>query len=109
QVRDVGVERLIGEPERSGQADDAGDVLRAGPSSTLVGATVLLRVVLRAAPDVERAGALRTVQLVRGDRHKVDAEPVYVKVEQATRLAGVDVERDLALAHDFADLADGLD
>ena len=64
---------------------------------------------LRLAPDVERADALRTVGLVRRERHQVDLELRQVERDLAGRLRCVDVEDDAARAADLADRREILD
>ncbi len=63
----------------------------------------------RLAPDIERAHALRPVDLVAGDRQQVDVHRIDVERDLADRLRRVGVEVDLALAADLADLGQRLD
>ena len=74
-----------------GQPDGAGDVLRAGPAVALLLAAVLLGQDVRAVADVQRADALRALELVGGEREQVDAERLDVEVDVRRRLDGVDV------------------
>ena len=55
------------------------------------------------AADVERADALRTVDLVAGKAHQVNAETVNVEIHLAGGLRGVAVEEDLVFVADLAD------
>ena len=54
-----------GQRQRLGEADDAGHVQRAAAQAALVAAALEERQQRAAAPDVEPAGALRAVHLVR--------------------------------------------
>ena len=60
------------------------------------------------APDVERAGALRAVVLVAGERKQIDAHRVDVDRHLASRLRGVGVEERPGGADDGADLGERL-
>ena len=100
-----------GETERGGEADGAGDVLGAGAAVALLRAADDLRGERRAASHVQRADALRAVDLVRGDREQVDAERIDVEVERAGGLHGVGVDGDARVVRldDARDLGDRLD
>ena len=91
---------------RLAEPDDRGHVLRAGPPPALVVAAVLDGHHARALPDVERADALRPVDLVRRHRHERDPGLPERHGELAERLDAVDVERDAPLGRDAADLLD---
>ena len=56
------------------EADDAGDIFGARAAIALVVAAVNLRLERRAGANVERADALRAINLVRGNRKQIHAE-----------------------------------
>ncbi|KOT06413.1 hypothetical protein DM77_1168 [Burkholderia mallei] len=58
--------------------------------------------------NVERADALRRVELVTGDRQQIDAERIDVGRDLADRLGRVRVKPDAVLAGDRADILDRL-
>jgi hypothetical protein len=94
------------------QADDAGDVERAGAHAALVAAAVNLLGKLHArvaAANIQRAHALRPVDLVAGEREQVDVVGLHVDGNLADGLHGVGVEDDALLVAELADLGDGLD
>ena len=107
----VARDALVGEAQGGGEADGAGDVLGAGAAVALLRAADDLAEERRARPDVERADALRPVDLVRREREQVDAQAVDVEVERAGRLHGVGVEGDARVVRldDARDLGDRLD
>ena len=101
---------LLADRARLAEADDARNVQRAGAHAALVAAAVHLRGELHArilAPDVERADALGSVDLVAGERQQVDVVCDHVDRNFADRLRGVGVEQDAALLADLADFATG--
>ena len=63
----------------------------------------------RLAAHVERADALRAVDLVAGDAHQVDLHRLDVERDLAGGLGRVGVEEGLLLAADLADLGERLD
>ena len=73
--------------------DGAGDVLRAAAAVALLGAALLLGEDVRAVPEVERADALRALELVGAQGEQVDAERLDVEVDVRRRLDGVDARR----------------
>ncbi len=92
------------------QADGAGHVLRAGPRWRSCVAALLLGEDVRPVADVQRADALRALELVGAERHEVRAERLDVEVDVRRGLDGVDVEDDaLAGADPGGDLGDRLD
>ena len=103
------VEVCAGVFERRSHAHDGGDVLR----------TRALAALLRAALDevrqedaltgVQRAGALRPVKLVRGERQQVDVLRLDVNGQMPRGLHGVGVEQHARLAADCTDRADWQD
>ena len=76
------------------QADGAGHVLRAGPAVALLGAALLLGEDVRPVADVQRADALRALELVGAERDQVGAERLDVEVDVRRGLDGIDVEDD---------------
>ena len=54
---------------------------------------LLLREDVRPVADVQRADALRPLELVRAERHEVRAERLDVEVDVRRRLDRVDVEQ----------------
>ena len=76
----------------------------------LLAAALLLGQDVRAVPDVQRADALRSLELVRRDRQQVDAERLDVEVDPRRGLHRVDVEQDTApCANPGDELGDRLD
>ena len=77
------------------EAHDQRHRQRAGPQAQLVAAAVqqrLERHARRPAPHVERAHALRAVELVRAEREQVDAERAHVERQLADGLRRVAVQ-----------------
>src|SRR5439155_4077211 len=110
----AGVELFVRKLQRLRHADDPGDVLGTGASVLLLAAAELLPLDGGALADIERTGALWTVELVRADAEHVDADTVRVDVEHASGLDGVRVEdgaRVLGLDHPrgLLDRLDGAD
>ena len=62
-----------------------------------------------AAAHIQRAHALRAVELVAGEREHVDIHRVHVDRDLAHGLHGVGVEEDALLVAELADLRDRLD
>jgi hypothetical protein len=56
------------------QADHVGNILRAGAPAALVSGPVDERLQRYAPPHDQRADAFRSVDLVPGDRHEIDAQ-----------------------------------
>ena len=83
--------------------------LGAGPPPALVAGAVDERFERNPAPHVERADALRRVELVAGEREKVHAEVVDSRFDLADRLCRVGMEEDPMLAGDPRRLRDRLD
>ena len=79
------------------QADRQQRALGSRSSATLMATAVDQRLQRRAAPDIERTHALWRVELVAGDRQKIDAERVHVRRDLADGLRGVGVQQDAAL------------
>src|SRR5258706_8650608 len=94
---------------RDAEAHDARDVLGARPPALLLAATCLDRRDTRALPHVERADALRAVELVRVQREQIHGDLAHVELERADALHSVAVERDAAVAADAADVGDRLE
>ena len=86
--RDALARELRGDAERDRQRH----VLRSGAAAPLLRAAEDVAVERQAAADVQRADAFRRVQLVRGERERVDAERVHVDVDLARGLHGVAVK-----------------
>ena len=91
-----------GEVEGGRQPDRAGHVLRARPPMALLGSTLLLGEDVRAVADVERADALRPLELVRPERDEVGSQRLDVEVDVWRRLDGIDVEEDALACPDAA-------
>ena len=95
-----------GQRRRGAEPDDPRRVQRPRPQPALVAAAVEER---RQAhrrlpcPHVERADALRAMDLVRRDRQQVDAHRVDVERDPAEGLGGVGVEQDAARLREAAD------
>ena len=86
--------------QRRGEADDAGHVERAAAPAFLLPAAGDLRLEPHdriAPPHVERADALRAVNLVGREAHQIDAERVDVDRNLADGLRGVAVQQHAAL------------
>src|SRR5580700_404911 len=93
------------------QANDAGDVKRAGAHAALVAAAVddggnLYPRILAA--NIQGADAFGAIHLMGGDRHHVDVLLVHVDRNLSDRLRGVGVENYAALATELADFRNGL-
>ncbi len=65
-----------------GETDGPGDVLRACPPVALLGPALLLGQDVRPVADVQRADALRALELVRAERDEVGAERLDVEVDR---------------------------
>ena len=92
------------------EADDGGDVERAGAETGFMAAAFNLRGQAHpGAADVERAGALGAVDFVGAERHQGNAVGGDIERELAESLNGVAVERHVFLTADGADFTDGLD
>ena len=92
---------------RAAEADDAGDVERARAHAALLTAAVELRRQAHArvaGAHVQRADALRAVDLVRREREQIDAHRLDVDRDLAGALRRVGVEEDALLLGDLADL-----
>ena len=88
------------------QRHDARDILGPGPAALLLAGADQHGGQLQAAPLVERANALRGIELVPGDRQQVDAERVDLHHDLAERLSNVGMdERAMPFrgARDFRD------
>src|SRR5438309_5775329 len=107
--RRLGRATLPRDPQRYAEADDPRDVLGPGAPAFLLTAARLHRRDTRPTADVQRADALRPVELVRIDRKEVDGDLAHVELERADRLHGVAVERHTLVPADRADLRDRLD
>lgn len=92
-----------------GHAHDGGEILRAGALAALLRAAFDETCQGNALAGVQHADALRTVELVRGEREHIDVLCLYVDGDVPRRLHSVGVERHACLAADGADLADGQD
>ena len=84
-------------------------VLRTGAAAALLRAAECVAREREAASDVERADAFRRVQLVRGERERVDAERVHIDVDLARALHGIAVHVNRSLAADARHVRDRLD
>ena len=102
-------ERVLGEFNGLGEADDAGDVFRAGAAAALVAAANEEGVERGSAADVEGSDALGSVELVGADGEQMAAVAADVDGNLARALNGVDVEEGAGLMGDGADLFDGLE
>src|SRR6185312_8010773 len=94
------------------KSDDARDIQSSGTHAALVAAAIHLRRQLHArglAADVEGAGALRSIELMGGNRHDVDVVFVDVDRNLTDRLYAVGVEQDALLAANLPDFGNGLD
>src|SRR5438876_1056326 len=100
---------LARDAHRDAEADHTGDVLGSGATTLLLSAAGLGRGDASAAPNVERADALRSIELVGVDRYEVDRDLSHVEGEGADALHRVAVEGHPAFAADLADRLDRLD
>ena len=99
-----------GRPNGRAKGRNPRDILGAAPPVALLRAALLLGEDVGAAPEVERADALRALELVGAQGEHVDPERVDVDVEVRRRLDGIDGEQDAAVGvHPAADLGDRLD
>ena len=87
------------------ERDDAGDVLRARPASLFVAAALDEGLDREAVADDERADALRSAELVPGDRDEVGGRRMHSEVEPLRRLDRVGVQHRIGrvLAHQRRD------
>ena len=107
----AGLVRHVGGGERAGlgEADDVGDVLRAGAAAAFLVSAEHEGLDLRAAAQVEDADALGGVELVARDREHVHGDLPDVDRDLTRHLHGVRVHRGAELLGDFRDLPDGED
>mmetsp|Transcript_6707 Transcript_6707/g.14649 ORF Transcript_6707/g.14649 Transcript_6707/m.14649 type:complete len:368 (-) Transcript_6707:290-1393(-) len=110
-MRSVALHLSLRHRARSAKADGQRRGQRAAPQAALLPSSREDRFEAdaRPPPNVEGADALWTVELVRRDGHQVDAELVHVDSDLANRLRCIDVEEDLALLAELADLLNRLD
>src|SRR5438045_3705376 len=78
------------------KSDRTRHILGPGSAVALLAAALLLREDVRPVPDVQRANALRSLELVCRDRQEVDAKRLDVEVDPRRSLYGVDMEEDPA-------------
>ncbi len=103
-------ERFARDLRRRAEAGDAGEIFRAGAMALLLAAAGDER--LRhhqVGRGDERADALRTADLVRGEDQVIGRAVRDVERDAACRLHGVEHEHAAGILHDLADLARGLD
>src|SRR2546429_1161154 len=91
------------------EGDRQQGTLRARASAAFVAGTMDQRFDRRAAAHKQRADAFWRVNLVAGDRHKIDAEPVDISCDLPDGLRSVSVEQDLVLAGNAGAVLDRLD
>ena len=108
-ARGVLFEREPGEFGGFAEADDAGDIFGAGAEAALVMAAVEKLAEASAALDEERADAFGGVELVAGDREKIELKGFHVDRNFSGRLHGVAVEVDVGFGGDAADFRERLD
>ena len=111
QALRLGAHLRLGDAAGFAQADAERRRQRAGTHPALLAAAADQRLQPhpRAAAHVERADALRPVDLVAGDAHQVDPHRLDVERDLADRLRRVGVEERLVLAAQPADLGERLD
>ena len=103
------VEVCAGVFEGCGHAHDGGKILRTRALAALLCAALDEVRQEDALTGVQHAGALRPVELVRGERQQVDVLRLDVNGQVSHGLHGVGVEQHARLAADCADLADRQD
>ena len=103
------VEVRAGVFERRSHAHDGRDVLRTRALAALLCAALDEVRQENALTGVQHAGALWTVEFVRGERQQVDVLRLDVNGQMPRGLHGVGVEQHARLAADGADLADRQD
>ena len=111
QIRRFGVHLFTRNLAGFAQSHDAGHIQRAGTHAALVAAAINLRCNLHAriAPaHIQRAHALRSVNLVTGKRQHVDVVGHHVHRNFAHGLHRIGMEDHALLVADLADLANGL-
>ena len=99
----------IGRRACRAEPDPRGNVLDAGAPRALLRAADHQRVEAQPPPNQQRARALRSAELVRGDRAQIDVERAEVDRDVARGRARVDVHDGAALARGRADLGDRLE
>ena len=105
----VFIDMRAGVFKRCGHAHNGRKVLRAGAFAVLLRAAFDEARQGNALTGVEHAGALRAVELVRGERQQIDILRFDINGNVSRRLHGVGVEQYARLAADLADLADRQD
>ena len=94
---------------RLAQAHNSRNIFRAGAAIAFVVTAVEDRLEFRAGADVQRAHALRPVNLVRRNRKQIHAQAVDVQRQFPRALHRVAVEVNVLFRRDAADLFDRLD
>ena len=82
----------IGLHERRRRGDDAGDVVRAAAAVALLAAADDQRIETDSGANGEHAHALRTAELVRAQRERIDVRPQLAQIQPTRRLNRVGVE-----------------
>ncbi len=88
---------LIGKFSCLAHPHHAGHILRAGTDAFLLLAAVDDGFDADLVPDIEKADALRSVDLMAAGREQVDAVPLRVQPELSVSLHRIDVEQDAAV------------
>ena len=76
------------------EADDAGDIFRAGATPPLLFTAMQEARKLHATAHIEEADALRAVQLVTARRHEVDLQFIDIERDMSVCLDGIRMEED---------------
>src|SRR5882757_6047727 len=103
---------LLGQFAGLAEADDSGDIQRAGTHTALVAAAIDAGGKLNAgvaATNVESTDALRSVDLVAGNREQVDVVLLDVDWNFANSLHTIDSENDAVFLGDLADFRHRID
>ena len=101
-------ERVPSDLSGFAEADDAGNILRAGTNATLVMTAVKELLQARAATDVKRANALGGIKFVAGQRKQIELELIHVDGNFPRRLHRIAMEINVGLFGDAADFFKGL-
>ena len=102
-------EREAGEFGGFTEADDAGDIFGAGSEAALVMSAIEKLAKAGAAFDEQSADAFGCVELVAGDRKKIELQGFDVDGNFSGGLHGIGVEVDVGFRGDLADLRERLD
>src|SRR5918993_132456 len=91
------------------EPDDAWHVLRSPAPTLLLATASLLKVERRSPAYVKQSHALRSIELVSGQREQIDAESIDVQCQHSRCLHGVGMQGNAAVPGNRGNLLGGLD